>query len=205
MPSDWTAGERVVALILADVCNDRTRDGFITNEQLCEESGLKPGSLRSILSRLGEHGFEMRVPLSVGKDGRPVYATSGRGRGGRAVSYRCPILPPREAKGAILIPPSEAETVDYQPPGSPEGATVSAPFGERRNVGCERRNEDSALTPLTPESSISDQSSVVSHLTTSVEGAHARDVKIGAGDFETERQHQIKRLKAWALEHPEAS
>jgi hypothetical protein len=194
MPPDWTAGERVVAMILADVCNDRTRRGYISNEQLCEESGLEPGSLRSILARLGRHGFELRVPLSTGKDGRPVYATSGRGRGGRAVTYECPILVPREAKDAILIPSFDGEAVDNLSPEPPKGATVSAPLPERRNAGCERRNEGSAHTPRTPQAFIPDQTSAVPRLTTSAEGARVREVS--PDEFEAERKRQMDALQA---------
>jgi hypothetical protein len=174
MPPDWTAAERVVALILGDVCSDRTRTGFITNEQLCAESGLKPGSLRTILARLGAHGFEMRVELSKGSDGRPVYATSGRGRGGRAVDYRCPLLPPRGAKGAILVAPLEDAAVDNPPGDGAEGATDVAPLAERRNQDCERRNQESAPTPLTPQPSLPDQDRGIPPDPPRAEGANER-------------------------------
>jgi hypothetical protein len=225
MPPDWTAAERVVALILADICNDRTRTGFITNKQLCEESGLKPGSLRNILARLGDRGFEMRVELSEGRDGRPVYATSGRGRGGRAVDYRCPLLPPREAKGAFPGAPLGGAAVDNPPGGSTEGATRSAPLTERRTEECERRNEGCAPTPLTPQPSLPDQTSQIQVVTTSVEGGsggkprrspaesaprnlHPLPGNAGSQhpqDLEAERRRQQDELSVWIRDHPETA
>lgn len=103
MPSDWTAGERVVALVLADVCSDKTHTGYVSNAQLCEETGYTPLGLRHALERLGRRGFEFRVPVGTGSDGRLVYTNRGR-----ATDYRVPILRPRE-KGVPTGTPSQSE------------------------------------------------------------------------------------------------
>jgi hypothetical protein len=90
MPGTWTSSERVVALIVADACNDETRDGWISNARLCEETGLTPEGLSKVLKRLAGRGYEMRVVHGYGKDGRPVFAARGH-----TTDYRVPLLLPR--------------------------------------------------------------------------------------------------------------
>jgi hypothetical protein len=100
MPADWTAGERVIALLVADTCNDATHTGYFKDgiKQLATESGMTPESVSNTLRRLAKRGFEMRVSHGTGKDGRPVIATHGH-----QTDFRMPILPPR---------PDEAPSVD---------------------------------------------------------------------------------------------
>ena len=90
MPAEWTSGERLVALIIADDANDETRASWISNAQLCQETGLTPESLSKVLKRLAARGYEMRVAHGRGKDGRLVFATRGH-----ATDYTVPILSPR--------------------------------------------------------------------------------------------------------------
>src|SRR5262249_45808109 len=90
MPNEWTQGERLVALIIADACNDRTRLGYISNQQLCAETGYTQVGLRRVFQRLSEHGYEMRVSHGIGSDGRPVFAARGH-----ATDYHVPTLKPR--------------------------------------------------------------------------------------------------------------
>ncbi len=76
-PHDWTSGELVVALMIADDANDHTRRSFIANSELCYRTRLKPSSVRAALEKLAGRGFEFRVSYGKGKDGREVYATKG--------------------------------------------------------------------------------------------------------------------------------
>jgi hypothetical protein len=100
MPAEWSQGERLVALIIADACSDRTGTGYIANEQLCTETGYTQKSLSDVLRRLSRHGYEMRVPHGLGKDGRPVFAARGHG-----TDYRVPILKPRSTPDLSLATP----------------------------------------------------------------------------------------------------
>jgi hypothetical protein len=90
MPDDWSPGERLVALIVADICDDKTHSGWISNKRLCTETGYKTKALSDVLRRLAGRGYEVRVIHGYGKDGRPVYAARGH-----STDYRVPILPPR--------------------------------------------------------------------------------------------------------------
>lgn len=76
-PADWTAGERLVALMIADDASDTTRASWIRNELLCHRTGLRPSGVKAALQKLAGRGYEMRV--SHGKDalGRPMYAVRG--------------------------------------------------------------------------------------------------------------------------------
>ena len=94
MPPEWSQGERLVALIIADACSDRTGMGYIPNQQLCAETGYTPRSLSDVLLRLSKRGSEMRIPHGEGKDGRPVFAARGHG-----TEYVVPVLKPRSSPG----------------------------------------------------------------------------------------------------------
>jgi hypothetical protein len=86
-------GQRAVVLVLADICNDRTRRQPLhmnVSERLCEELDITPGTLGNILSSLAAAGFEFRVAVGEDKWGRPMFA-----RRGRAVDYQFPVVPPR--------------------------------------------------------------------------------------------------------------
>jgi hypothetical protein len=74
-PEDWTSGMLVVAWIIADDANDQTRRSFITTGELCHLARMSERGVRKALEKLAENGFEFRVALSKGKDGRPVFAT----------------------------------------------------------------------------------------------------------------------------------
>ena len=115
MPAEWTSGERLVALIIADDCNDQTRTGWITNAQLCEETGLSAQGVATALRKLGRRGFEMRIPAGIGKDGRPVYAARGH-----ATTYLVPMLAPRPVKASPQRDLSEIKASPQQQKASPQ-------------------------------------------------------------------------------------
>jgi len=157
MPPEWTQGERLVALIIADSCNDRTGLGYISNQQLCTETGYTPVGLRRVFQRLSERGYEMRVSHGVGSDGRQVFAARGH-----ATDYQVPVLKPRSTyrlcaseQGDTTVPPTEKGDTPV-----PEGDT---PVPLRRYSG-------TAPTPVHPPNPNNHYSPVV---TTSVEDARA--------------------------------
>ena len=176
MPRDWTASERVVALIIADDCNDQTRTGWITNAQLCEESGLAPQSLSKVLKRLASRGYEMRVAHGRGKDGRPVYATRGH-----ATDYTVPMLSPR-----------------------PESPCDGTPFSERKPVrSCVKAR--ATARPQPSGGSVNKpppQNLGVPSSHPEVEGTVADSGQDNEADF---RMREMDRLAAWIRDNPEAA
>lgn len=139
MPATWTQGERLVALIIADNVSDRTRTGYIPNEQICEETGYTPKSLSDVLLRLSRHGYEMRIPHGTGKDGRPVYASRGHG-----TDYTVPILTPR-----TKARPSPGLSVDNpeSKPRSTPGLTLERPGPDRQRPGPDGESPGPDRTP----------------------------------------------------------
>lgn len=141
MPPEWSPGERLVALIIADACNDRTYEGYIPLEQLCAETGYTPSALSDVLRRLGRRGYEMRIPRRTGTDGRPVYATKGH-----ATGYRVPILKPRPAPALTAVDNSaDRPGLDGGFENKGPGETAKGPA-----VTGQRPRRDRPLTPTTP-------------------------------------------------------
>jgi hypothetical protein len=128
MPRGWSMAQRAVVLILADICNDRTRrqpQHLDVSERLLEELDVPPGTLRNILTSLAEAGFEFRVPVGKDKRGRPMFAHRGR-----AVDYQFPEIPPRAPKGASGGAPIAVDNPE-------KGAPIDAPLrseGARRGA-----------------------------------------------------------------------
>lgn len=84
-PADWTSGELVVALMIADSANEQTRQAYITADDLNRLCRMSGRGVRKNLEKLAGKGFEFRV--SQGKDGAGniVYAVAGNG-----VEYQVP-------------------------------------------------------------------------------------------------------------------
>ena len=98
--SDWDTGMRVVAWVIADDARDSTRISLIKPVELCRKTGLKPSGVQAALQRLAEAGYEFRVPLATGRNGRPVYS-----RIGREVQYRVPSMAVDEPLPLVDKPP----------------------------------------------------------------------------------------------------
>lgn len=100
-PDALGPSERIVLIVIAEDARDATRESWaLKPEELGRRAGLKPAALQKAFQRLAKAGLEVRVPLKVGKDGRPVYAYEGK-----KSTYRLPPL-----KRMELSPPSEAGT-----------------------------------------------------------------------------------------------
>lgn len=122
-PTDLTAAERMVLVAIGE----NVRDGDPTRltwpdfnvHTLAERTGLTgKGSLKSALQRLAARGLEVRVPITQGKDGRPVFALPGK---------QCRYRFPAELEGEATTSPSVEEGEDRTSPGedrtSPKGRT----------------------------------------------------------------------------------
>lgn len=78
LPADCTPTERLVAWAIADDANDKTRRSWIKMPELMQRTGIKTESgVRKVLQRLAARGWEFRVPITTGKDGRAVFAARG--------------------------------------------------------------------------------------------------------------------------------
>lgn len=77
--SGITGLQRAVALEIADDANDTTRKSFVDLENLVRWTGAKDTAvIRNALKRLAAAGWEFRVPIGQGKDGRVLYAVPGK-------------------------------------------------------------------------------------------------------------------------------
>lgn len=75
---DITGLQRAVALEIADDANEWTRRSWVALEDLARWTGAKDSSVvRNALKRLAAAGWEFRVPIGKGKDGRALYAVPG--------------------------------------------------------------------------------------------------------------------------------
>jgi hypothetical protein len=125
--ADLTATERLVLAVIADDANDTTRESWSPSpEWLAHRAGSTITAIHKAIQRLGRRGYELRVPVKVGVDGRPVYAHKGR-----ATTYRIPRfpardVPPRSLKARTDCPPSTAPApVDNQK--SPDNLSTQTP------------------------------------------------------------------------------
>jgi hypothetical protein len=172
-PGDLGPSERMVLVVLAEDARDATRESWALNpEELGRRAGLKPAALQKVFQRLAKIGLEVRVPLKVGKDGRPVYAYEGK-----KCTYRLPLLkrqelvPPSEdgTESALSNQDEEAETARSEQEGgagsdlsTPEGGTESHEggiqsglFGSEGGTGSSEGGTGSAPTPHYPSGSSS--------------------------------------------------
>ncbi|MFF7184667.1 hypothetical protein ACFZAR_05410 [Streptomyces sp. NPDC008222] len=122
-PKDLTAAERMVLVAIGENVRDgdpgRLTWPDFNVHTLAERTGLTgKGSLKSALQRLGARGLEVRVPITSGKDGRPVYALPGK---------QCRYRFPASLVGEATASPNGEEGEDRTSPGedrtSPKGRT----------------------------------------------------------------------------------
>ncbi|MET7775371.1 hypothetical protein ABZU94_13890 [Streptomyces mirabilis] len=132
--------QRAVALEIADDANDDTRESWASLEDLARWTAAKDTNVvRNALKRLGAAGWEFRVPIGKGKDGRLLYAVPGR-----RMTFRVPDL-----EGVAVATPKEEREL-------PQGGAVATPQpgkGEPRlPIGVATAPSEGA--PATPFSSI---------------------------------------------------
>lgn len=114
-----TGLQRAVALEIADDANETTRKSWAALDELARWTGAKDTSVvRNALKRLAAAGWEFRIPIGKGKDGRALYAVPGT-----RMTF---LVPPFE--GVAVAPPSDAEGEQGLPLGG-AGATPSPPQG----------------------------------------------------------------------------
>jgi hypothetical protein len=116
-PQNWTSGELVVAFIIADSANDGTRRSYLDNPELCRRARMSGNGVRKALQRLAERGFEFRISKGKDKNGKEVYAVSGR-----CVEYQVPDIFMRLERGSAVA---------YGLVDNPNGAGTTVPADER--------------------------------------------------------------------------
>ncbi|MEU9888656.1 hypothetical protein [Sphaerisporangium sp. NPDC051011] len=90
-----TQAERLVLLVIAERANEQTRvmwrhkgDAENLIDRIAGAVGVSVKSVGAVFGRLAKRGLEVRVPFGEDRNGRPVYATSGR-----AERFLLPALP----------------------------------------------------------------------------------------------------------------
>ncbi|GAB7053162.1 hypothetical protein [Catenuloplanes indicus] len=82
-PGVLTANERLLVLELADNCRDDSddngpaREGWPGFDWLAEKTDIREDKIGVTLARIASKWIELRVPLGVGKDGRPYFSRTG--------------------------------------------------------------------------------------------------------------------------------
>ncbi|MGW6703563.1 hypothetical protein ACWGDE_01535 [Streptomyces sp. NPDC054956] len=126
---DITGLQRAVALEIADDANEATRESWASLDDLARWTGAKDAIVvRNALKRLAVNGWEFRVPIGKGKDGRVLYAVPGH-----RVTFRVPpfegvaTATPSLPKGEPGLTPNEQ--------GLPLGVAGATPSGGKGVAG----------------------------------------------------------------------
>lgn len=135
---DVTGLQRAVALEIADDAREDTRRSYASLEELARWTGAKDAVVvRNALKRLAASGWEFRVPIGKGKDGRTLYAVPGV-----RMTFR---VPPFEAQGVATAP------LKGEPP-LPQGVALATPeegqgVATAHSEGAGAHSEGAGATP----------------------------------------------------------
>jgi hypothetical protein len=133
-----TGLQRAVALEIADDARHDAdgRRSRASLKDLVRWTGAKDTAVvRNALKRLAEAGWEFRVPIGKGKDGRILYATPGH-----SMEFRVPYPPeraPAHSEGATAHSDGENE----------EGATAHSEGAGAHSEGAPAHSEGAGATP----------------------------------------------------------
>jgi hypothetical protein len=135
---DITGLQRAVALEIADDANERTRRSAAPLEKLALWTGAKDTNVvRNALKRLAASGWELRVPIGKGRDGRVLYAVPGQ---------RMTFIVPH-FEGVATATPSGPKGEQGLPHGG-AGATPQTPQGV---AGAHSEGATATPSSLTPQ------------------------------------------------------
>jgi hypothetical protein len=142
---DITGLQRAVALEIADDANERTRMSIAPLDDLVRWTGAKDGSVvRNALKRLAAAGWEFRVPIGKGKDGRVLYAVPGT-----RMTFRVPDIQgvatatPSDFKGEQGLTQGGATATPYKPQGG-AGAHSEGAGAHSEGAGAPPYSSDSS-------------------------------------------------------------
>lgn len=123
---DITGLQRAVALEIADDANEKTRESWATLETLARWTAAKDASVvRNALKRLSAAGWEFRVPIGKGKDGRVLYAVPGT-----RMTF---LVPPIE--GVAVATPKGEQGLPQGGAGAPSEGAVAPPSTPQGGAG----------------------------------------------------------------------
>lgn len=111
-PADLTTAERLVLLVLAANARDETRECWPGTDWLTHVTGISDSGVRYAIGRLAARGYEVRVPISKTKAGKPIFAVRGR-----RTTYRLPVFPQRHIAVNMvtpITPDSREQTHGYE-------------------------------------------------------------------------------------------
>jgi hypothetical protein len=140
LPASIKGLQRAVALEIADDARyddagrydpEKGRHSRVRLADLVRWTGAKDElSVREMLRRLAVAGWEFRVPIGIGKDGRPLFAVPGKAMQFRVPDFEAPTtVGPYETEGPTMVGASEGEgptVVGEGPTTVAEGPTVVA-------------------------------------------------------------------------------
>ncbi|WP_018506390.1 hypothetical protein [Parafrankia discariae] len=119
LPPTITGLQRAVALEIADSARDETRESWVGLDDLARWTAARDTkTVRVILGRLAAAGWEFRVPIGTGKDGRPLYAVPGR-----RLTFRVPPFP-LALEEPTTVTPAPGKEAAMPDPCPPRGETV---------------------------------------------------------------------------------
>lgn len=139
---DITGLQRAVALEIADDANEDTRRSWAALEDLARWTGAKDAVVvRNALKRLANAGWDFRVPIGKGRDGRTLYAVPGM-----RMTFLVPHfegVAPATPKGEPSLPQGGAPATP-QPPQGVAGA---------HSEGAPAHSEGAGATPFSSDPS----------------------------------------------------
>ena len=96
-PQNWTSGELVVALMIADSANEQSRRSYLEAPELARRCRMSERGVSKALEKLKERGFEFRVGKGKDRNGKEIYAVSGK-----HVEYQVPDIFMMLERGAAV-------------------------------------------------------------------------------------------------------
>ncbi|MEU7032685.1 hypothetical protein ABZ958_03240 [Streptomyces sp. NPDC046237] len=184
---DITGLQRAVALEIADDANDVTRESIALLEDLARWAGAKSTEVvRNALKRLAQDGWEFRVAIGKGKDGRILYAVPGT-----RMTFRVPQF----EGGAGATPKGERELTQGGATARPEGATATPSDGQggapAHSEGAGAHSEGAGAPPYSSDPSDPSKRS-------NREAA----ARAGATPSPAERDHHLTKFGAFWFSYP---
>ncbi|MES9587792.1 hypothetical protein ABWK57_02660 [Streptomyces sp. NPDC094045] len=123
---DITGLQRAVALEIADDANDNTRESLVPLEVLARWTGAASTDVvRNALKRLAVAGWEFRVPIGKGRDGRVLYAVPGT-----RMTF---LVPP--FKGVAVATSKGEQGLPQEGAGAPSEGAVATPSTPQGGAG----------------------------------------------------------------------
>ncbi|MFE2041647.1 hypothetical protein ACFXAZ_12080 [Streptomyces sp. NPDC059477] len=144
-----TGLQRAVALEIADDARGEGRTSHASLDDLVEWTGAKDVNVvRNALKRLADAGWEFRVPIGTGKDGRTLYAVPGKRMTFRVPDFQGGAVAP--SQGAVATPSTEDPGTEGVAGARSEGATAPSQGATAPSEGAGATPSSHTTTPTSP-------------------------------------------------------